>query len=171
MSIHFYDSNEDTIKNESINNFSSIFKEYSIKIPSLNDALNEMFISTGIPSQKAYEFTKEIMLKSSEIIKYNFDLINQKYPIILEEEAKIISSYTCELTNPYYSPYKILNRSLCEENREEGIKKVSKYFYIFLKALRKLDIYYPDKKYMFRYINKKINLNEDFFKKNVIKYK
>ena len=59
MSIHFYDSNEDTIKNESINNFSSIFKEYSIKIPSLNDALNEMFISTGISSQKAYNLQKK----------------------------------------------------------------------------------------------------------------
>ena len=93
MSIHFYDSNEDTIKNESINNFSSIFKEYNIKIPSLADALNEMFITTGISSQKAYEFTEDIMLKSSEIIKFNFELINKKYPLILEEEAKIISSY------------------------------------------------------------------------------
>ena len=105
------------------------------------------------------------------MIKLHFDLINQKYPFILEEEAKIISSYTCEAKNPYYSPYKILNRCLCEEHREEGIKKVSKYFYIFLKALRKLNVYYPEKKYMFRCINKKINLNGDFFKKNVIKYK
>jgi len=171
MSIHFYDNNEDTIKNESINNYASIFKEYHINIPSLSDALKEMFISTGISSQKAYEFTEEIMLKSSEIIKLHFDLINQKYPFILEEEAKIISSYTCELKDPYYSPYKILNRSLCQDNREEGIKKVSKYFYIFLKALRKLNVYYPEKKYMFRCINKKINLNGDFFKKNVLKYK
>jgi len=171
MSIHFYDNNEDTIKNESINNFSSIFKEYNINNPNLSDALNEMLFSAGISSQKAYEFTEDIILKSSEIVKYNFELINQKYPSISEEEAKIISSYTCEAKNPYYSPYKILNRSLCEENREEGIKKVSKYFYIFLKVLRKLDVYYPDKKYMFRCINKKINLNDDIFKKNVIKYK
>ena len=171
MSIHFYDNNEDTIKNESINNFSSIFKEYNINIPSLNDALNEMFTSTGISPQKVYEFTEDIISKSSDIVKFNFELINQKYPSLLKEEAKIISSYTCEAKNPYYSPYKILNRSLCEENREEGIKKVSKYFYIFLKVLRKLDIYYPEKKYMFRCINKKININEDSYKKKAIKYK
>ena len=69
MSIHFYDNNEDTIKHESINNFSSIFKEYNINNPSLSDALNEMFFSTGISSQKAYEFTEDIILKSSEIVK------------------------------------------------------------------------------------------------------
>ena len=140
-------------------------------IPSLSEALNEMFISAGISSQKAYEFTEDIILQSSETIKYNFELINRKYPSLLEEEAKIISSYTFEAKSPYYSPYKILNRSLCEEKREEGIKKVSKYFYIFLKVLRKLDVYYPDKKYMFRCINKKINLNEDFFQKKAIKYR
>ena len=32
-------------------------------------------------------------------------------------------------------------------------------------------MYYPDKKYMFRCINKKIILEEDLFKKNIIKYK
>ena len=73
MSIHYYDSNEDTIKNESINNFSSIFKEYNINVPSLKEALNEMFLSTGISSQKAYEFTEDIMLKSSEIVKLHFE--------------------------------------------------------------------------------------------------
>ena len=79
MSIHFYDNNEDTIKNESINNFTSIFKEYNINIPSLSDALNEILFSAGISSQKAYEFTEDIIFKSSEIVKYNFELINQKY--------------------------------------------------------------------------------------------
>ena len=61
-----------------------------------------MFITIGISSQKAYEFTDDIIQKSSEIIKFNFELINQKYSLILEEEAKIISSYTCESKNPYY---------------------------------------------------------------------
>jgi len=73
MSIYYYDSNEDTIKNESLNNFSSIFKEYNINTPSLKEALNEMFLSTGISSQKAYEFTEDIMLKSSEIVKLHFE--------------------------------------------------------------------------------------------------
>ena len=171
MSIHFYDNNEDTIKNESLNNFSSIFLEYNIYTPSLSDALFEMFISNGISYQKAYEYTDDIIIKSSEIVQFNFELINQKYPSILEDDAKIISSYTCEAKNPYYSPYKILNKCLCEENREEGIIKVSKYLYIFLKVLRKLDVYYPDEKYMFRCINKKINLNEDFLRSNSIEYK
>ena len=171
MSIHFYTDNEDIMKNESINNFSSVFKEYNYDVPSLNDALNEMFISTGLSSQRAYEFTEDILMQCSKIVKFNFYLIKKKYPSISIKEAKIISSYTCEALNPYYSPYKILNKSLCEENREEGIKKVSKYLYLFLKALRKLDIYYPIEKYMFRCINRKINLNEYSFKDKEIKYK
>ena len=69
MSIHYYDSNEDTIKNESINNFLSIFKEYNIIIHSLKEALNEMFLSTCISSQKAYEFTEDIMLKAQKYSK------------------------------------------------------------------------------------------------------
>jgi len=52
MSIHFYDNNEDTIKNESINHFSSIFKEYNNNIPSLSDALNEMFTSLVFPLKR-----------------------------------------------------------------------------------------------------------------------
>ena len=171
MSIHFYTDNEDIIKNESINNFSKMFKEYNYDVPSLNDALNEMFISAGCSSQRAYEFTENILSQCSNIVEFNFYLIKKKYPSISIKDAEIISSYTCETLNPYYSPYKILNKSLCEENREEGIKKVSKYLYIFLKALRELDIYYPIEKYMFRCINRKINLNEYSFKEKEIKYK
>ena len=171
MSIHFYTDNEDIMKDESINNFSNMFKKYNYDIPSLYDALYEMFISSAISSQRAYEFTEDIIMQSSKIVEFNFYLIKKKYPSISIKDAEIISSYTCDALDPYYSPYKILNKSLCEENREEGIKKVSKYLYIFLKALRKLDIYYPIEKYMFRCINRKINLNEYSFKRKEIKYK
>ena len=171
MSIHFYTDNEDIMKDESINNFSNMFKKYNYDIPSLYDALYEMFISSAISSQRAYEFTEDIIMQCSKIVEFNFYLIKKKYPSISIKDAEIISSYTCDALDPYYSPYKILNKSLCEENRQEGIKKVSKYLYIFLKALRKLDIYYPNEKYMFRCINRKINLNEYSFKRKEIKYK
>ena len=77
MSIHFYTDNEDIMKNESINNFSSVFKEYNYDVPSLNDALNEMFISTGLSSQRAYEFTEDILMQCSKIVKFNFYLIKK----------------------------------------------------------------------------------------------
>jgi hypothetical protein len=45
---------------------------------------------------------------------------------------------------------------------------VSKYLFILLKSIRKLDKYYPkDKnKYLYRCINTKVNLNYDLFNKN-----
>ena len=62
-------------------------------------------------------------------------IIKKKYPFIKKEEAKIISSYSCEAFDPNYSPYKIVNDNLNKENRFIGIKNISKYLFIFLYAL------------------------------------
>ena len=43
----------------------------------------------------------------------------------------IISSYTCEAFDSNYSPYKILNRKLNEENREEGTIKYQNIYLYF----------------------------------------
>ena len=171
MSLHFYSYNEDIPKKESLIDFENIFKEFINNVPSLKEALYQMFKLEGIPDQEVYDLTNEILLKSEKIIKFNFDIIKEKYPFITIEEAKIISSYTCEASKSDYSPYKILNRNLCEENRTIGINNISKYLFIFIKSLRKLNKYYPKQKYMYRCINRQVNLKEDIYNKKIIPYK
>ena len=167
---YFYDKIEDIPKCESLNKYQSIFQEYIKNIPSLTEALNQMFSSTGISVQKINDLINNIVSKSQKIIDFNFDIIKDNHPGIEKEDAIIISSYTCEAFDSNYSPYRLLNRNLNEENREKGIKNISKYLFIFLKALRKLERYYPQQKYMYRCINKYVNLKEDFFNKKVIHY-
>ena len=131
MSLFFYTIKEDKSKKETINNYNHLFQECIKQTPSLSEALNQMYVSIGLSSQKAYDLTMDIILKSEKIIKFNFDLINEKYPFLTKDEAIIISSYTCEAKDPNYSPYKILNINLCEENRNESIKRISTYFKYF----------------------------------------
>ena len=132
MSLFFYTGKEDISKKEAINNYNHLSKECIKQTPSLSEALNQMYVSTGLSSQKAYELTNDIVLKSEKIIEFNFDLINVKYPLLTRDETKILSSYICEAKDPYYNPYKILNMNLCEENRNKSIKRISKYFYIYI---------------------------------------
>ena len=44
LSLYFYAENEDIKKNESINTFEDLFKEYKDKTPKLQNALKEMFL-------------------------------------------------------------------------------------------------------------------------------
>ena len=169
MSRYFYDKKEDTLK-ESLNKYQNLFVEYIKSVPSLTEALNQMFSSMAIPEKKINELTEYIISKSEKNINDTFENIKKKYPIIEKEEAIIISSYTCEASDSNYSPFKIINRKLNEENREEGIKQISKYLFIFLKALRKLDRYYPKQKYMYRFANKCVDLKVDPLNKKVIPY-
>ena len=166
----FYDKNEEIPKDKSINDYSNMFTDFNQDIPNLNEALKQMIFSTGIKDDKATRLVNEILSKTEDIVQYNYSLIKEKYPLLEWEEAKIISSYTYETTDSNYSPYKILNRNLNDKNREKGIKNISKYLFIFLKALRKLDRYYPKQKYMYRCINKHVNLKEDYFNKKRITY-
>ena len=161
MSLNYYDDKEDILKEDSINNYEDIFKEYNKKNPNLEDALDEMYTSTKISDLKVKTLKEDILRKTNEIIKNNFYFIKQKYPRITNEEAQIIISYNCIAYDPDFSPYKILNKNLCQENKYEGIKKVSKYFYIFLKSLRKLDRYFINKTYLYKCIDKKVLINNN----------
>ena len=109
MSKYFYDKTEDIPKNESLNKYQYIFQEYIKKIPTLIEALNQMFSSTGISEQKIKDLTEDIVSKSQKIINFNFCDIKDKHPTIEREEALFISSYTCKAFDSNYSPYKILN--------------------------------------------------------------
>ena len=89
MSLHFYSYNEDIPKKESLIDFENIFKKFINNVPSLKEALYQMFKLAGIPDQEIYDLTNEILLKSEKIIKFNFDIIKEKYPFITIEEAKL----------------------------------------------------------------------------------
>ena len=129
-----------------------------------------MFISYGATESKSIELYKEISEKIKIIMEYNYEKIKQKYPLITEDEAKIISSYTCELTESFYCPYKIVNNCLCEANKKDEIKKISQYLFLFLQSLRKLIRYYPKQKQMYRCIINQVKIKEDIFNKAVIPY-
>ena len=166
----YYSKDEELPIDESINNYENIFNDYNGKSPTLEEALNELFISSGLPKDEVSNFSKKVINKSKEIINSNFDQIKKNHPLLLKEEAYIISSYTYYDNKPNYNPYEIVNNNLCKEKRIEGIKNISKYFYLFLKALRNLNRYYPKQKYLYRCINKKVSLKKDFFNEKLIPY-
>ena len=149
--IYQYINNESILGN-SINSYEAIFNDYINNPPSLKEALLQMFISSGLTKYKSDALINQIISKVREHLDKNFSSIQEKYSIkITYEDAQIISSYTCELNEKYkiYNPYSILNKNLVSNNRENGIRNVSKYLFSFLKALRKLDIFRPEKKKIF----------------------
>ena len=172
MSLHFYSEKEDYLKEESINNYKDLFNEYNNHPPTLSDSLNQMFINSGATEEKSNDLIKDIISQTDSKINENLNEIKKKYPKITNEDSKIISSYTCESKDNKFSPYKILNKNLVSDNRKEGLKNVSKYLFILLKSLRKLDKYYPNEKekYLHRCIRTKININYDIFNKKIVPY-
>ena len=175
MSLSYYDDEEeekDLLKYESINNYSDIFLNYVVNPPNLPEALNQMLISSGLSSEDIKIISEDIISKSKITVERNLKKIKEKYKNITEEEAVIISSYTCEARDKKFSPYRLLNKSLVSPNRKQGIDNVSKYLYILLTSLRKLERYYPDPKnnFLYRCIKKIIDLKIDPFNKNYIPY-
>ena len=59
MSIYFYDDNENVEKEESIDNYKNLFLEYYQKRPTLEEALDQMFISSGATP----EYSKNLIHK------------------------------------------------------------------------------------------------------------
>ena len=172
MSLIYYSEEEENNKEESINNYKDLFLEYEKKLPTLSEALNQMFISSGADKIESDKLTKDILLKCKDTIDDNLDKIKEKYNNVSKEDAYIICSYTCESVEDDFSPYRILNKNLVSENRKNGINNISKYLYIFLNSLRKLSIYYPSKtnKYLYRCITSKVNTLIDPKNKKVIPY-
>ena len=169
MSLNFYCKEEDNNREESINRYKNIFTNYEKNIPSLSEALTQMFISSYLDKKKVDELNKDIITKCKVRIDPDFDLIKSKYENITKEDAYIICSYTCESIDREYSPYKILNKNLVSNNRQNGVNNISKYLYIFLAALRKLPRYYPENKMLYRCLTCKVNLSEN--NKEIVPYK
>ena len=149
MSLIFYSEQEDNNKEESINKYKDLFRPYNIKPPNLEEALKQMFFSSGASNIKVNELTSEIIKEVKDFISPKFDEINKKYKKITFDDAIIISSYTYELpeTDEKYNIYKLLNSSMVEKNRRQGINKVSKYLFLLLNALRKLTRSYYNQLY------------------------
>ena len=172
MSLIFYSEEEENQKGESIDKYKDLFDKYKDQTITLTESLTQMFTSSGVDKNKINDLINDLIQKCKNKIELNFDKIKEKYPSISKNEAIIISSYTCEAKDKDYSPYKLLNRNLVSDDRLNGLQKVSKYFYILLKSLRKLKRYYPTKenKYLFRCIGVKVNYMIDPFNKKSIPY-
>ena len=145
MSLNFYCEGEDINREESINKYKNLFRDYEKNPPSLKEALNQMFISLDLEKEKVNQLTEDILNKCKERIDQDFVDIIKKYDKISKEDAYIICTYTCESIERKYNPYKILNQNLVSEDRQNGVRNISKYLYIFFKSLRKLPRYYPKK--------------------------
>ena len=163
MSLNYYFEEEENSREESLNNYKYLFTNYESKKPTLEEALNQIFKSVVFDEAKAKSLTNYIIGKCKQAIDPRFNAIKQKYKNISINDAYIICSYTCESYEGKYSPYKILNKNLVSNDRKQGVANISKYLYIFLKALRKLERYYPSEKnkYLYRCISHKVSLKED----------
>ena len=165
MSLYFYSEKEINEKEESINNYMHLFKEYYSKPPELEEALLQMFLPLKLEEKKETPITlvEDLIQKCNKTISENWNQISKKHKNITKQDAYIICSYTCESKIKDFSPYKILNKNLVSENREEGIEHVSKYLFILLKSLRKLDRYIPSENNtsLYRCIRTHINYKEN----------
>jgi len=173
MSLNFYTEEEDNNKEESINNYKDLFSSFENNLPTLSEALNQMFKSAKLNEKRTNELTKDILDKCEKTIDPKYDEIKKKYNNISKDDAYIICAYTCESEDTSYSPYRLLNQNLVSDNRKNGAKNISKYLYIFLKAIRKLPRYYPtkDKKYLYRCITHKVNIEKDSYNDKLVPYK
>ena len=172
MSSHHQYINNESNSEPSINQYENIFKYYINNPPSLEEALTQMFNSSKLSPIKSKSLCDQIMSKVNNHLNTKFSEIKSKYKNITYEDAQIISSYTCELNDFNYNPYKILNTNLVSDDRMNGIRNISKYLFLLLKALRKLDRYYPDakRKYLYRCISTQVRLDYDSFNKKKIPY-
>ena len=172
MSLIFYSEEEENQKEESIDKYKDLFDKYRNNSITLTEALTQMFTSSGVEKNKINNLITDLIQDCENKIETNFDKIKEKYPSLSKDDAIIISSYTCEAADNQYSPYKLLNRNMVSDDRRNGLKKISKYFYILLNSLRKLKKYYPTKenKYLFRCIGVKVNYMIDPFNKKSVPY-
>ena len=174
MSLHFYCNGEDNEKEESIDKYMDIFTDFLDNPPSLKEALIQVFIAGGVPEIELNDYVEDLNKKVYKVVEDEEIKIKikEKYPNISKDDSLIIASYTCEAKNKEFSPYRTLNRNLASDNREEGLKKVSKYLFILLKALRKLKRYYPaeEQKYLYRGIKVMVNTKIDPFNPKLVPY-
>ena len=120
MSLNFYCEEEKNSNKtlDSINKYKNLFINYDEKIPSLSEALSQMYKSSNLKDKKINELTEDIITKCKSRIDPEFDIIKMKYFNLTKEDAYIICSYTCESLDEAFSPYRILNKNLLSDNKK-----------------------------------------------------
>ena len=78
MSLNFYCKEEDNNREESINRYKNLFRNFDKKTPSLSEALTQMFKSSELDIKKVNELTEDIINKCKEKIDPDYDLIKEK---------------------------------------------------------------------------------------------
>ena len=115
---------------DSIDQASQLFKCFTKKPPTLEDAL----VSMGY--EKAKELTELFAKKATEKLK------ELKAPGLTVDDIATIFCYTFEWDKERFgevdSPYKILNNSLSVDRRSTALKKTRDFLFLLLQALRKL---------------------------------
>ena len=164
----FCEKNNRKVNEQTVNDYKKLFEEYEHNPPSLQESLNQMLKSSNIDDKNIELYTNEIMDNCKKCIDPRMNEINTKFNTITKKDAYIICSYTMEIKDRNYSPYRLLNQYL--DSNENEIIKISKYLYILLKSLRKLPRYYPDKKYLYRCIGNHVPITEDPFNKELVPY-
>ena len=156
LSVHFSLNDEENNRNETVDKYEDLFKEYINKPPSLDKALDQLLESQGLDGNGIKNYKEEILNKCKKLYDENHLKIEKEYPKIKEEEFNIICSYTCQTEEKDFSPYIILNQSMISKNGESRIAKITKYYYLLLTTLRKLG----KKKYniLYRSIPNKLEL-------------
>ena len=172
MSHSFYSEKEENNLEESLNKYEYLFDDYYYKNhPTLEEALIQLFRNAGASENEANKILKDLLTECKHYINTNWEKITQEYKGISKDNALIISSYTYEPEAMYekYSPYKILNTSLVENDRKKGVKNVQKYFFLLLESLRCLKK--CKKEQLYRCITRKVKLENDLNNNKYIPYK
>ena len=118
MSLYYYINNE-SVSKTSINDYEYIFDDFITETPTLIEALMQMYTSSGVSWIKSNKIINEIISKVDQHLKKNEICV--KYSYISFEEAQMLTTYTCELSNLENSNnniYKILNENLVSEDRK-----------------------------------------------------
>jgi hypothetical protein len=119
MSLHHFSEKEEKNKPETVNNYKYLFKSYENNLPTLSEALEQMFKSESLDEEDVEELTCDILNKCKNVINNNYVDIKNKYKNLSKEDSEIICAYTCESLNNDYSPYKILNKNLVSQIEEK----------------------------------------------------
>ena len=158
------------IKEESINDYRDLFLSLVKENPSLEDALDQLYNSINLGNIEKQR--NKVIKKCQKILEQNFEKIIKMHPNVTKDESLIICTYTYE--DEYkakLSPYKILNSNLVSNDRKNGIKNISKYFYILLKSLRNLTPFNPENKIIYRALGQKVITEIPRDNPNYIPYK
>ena len=73
MSANYYIEEEENIREESINNYKYLLVNYEKNMPSLNEALNQIFISVVYDQAKANNLSADIIAKCKQAIDPRFN--------------------------------------------------------------------------------------------------